>query len=46
MLTYFRRNTLCAPHFEGGEQKPFDAEPAVEEDLPKAVPEDEPKESE
>jgi len=25
MLTYYRRNRLCAPHFAGGEQKPFTA---------------------
>ena len=25
MLTYYRRNGLCAPHFTGGEQKPFSA---------------------
>ena len=25
MLTYYRRNGLCAPHFTGGEQKPFTA---------------------
>ena len=25
MLTYYRRNGLCAPHFAGGEQKPFPA---------------------
>ncbi len=25
MLTYFRRNGMCAPHFAGGEQKPFEA---------------------
>lgn len=25
MLTYYRRNRLCAPHFAGGEQKPFQA---------------------
>jgi DNA polymerase elongation subunit (family B) len=25
MLTYYRRNGLCAPHFSGGEQKPFSA---------------------
>jgi len=25
MLTYYRRNGLCAPHFAGGEQKPFTA---------------------
>jgi DNA polymerase elongation subunit (family B) len=25
MLTYYRRNNLCAPHFTGGEQKPFEA---------------------
>jgi DNA polymerase elongation subunit (family B) len=25
MLTYYRRNGLCAPHFTGGEQKPFPA---------------------
>jgi DNA polymerase elongation subunit (family B) len=25
MLTYYRRNGLCAPHFSGGEQKPFTA---------------------
>ena len=25
MLTHFRRNGLCAPHFTGGEQKPFTA---------------------
>ena len=25
MLTYYRRNGLCAPHFKGGEQLPFPA---------------------
>lgn len=25
MLTYYRRNRLCAPYFKGGEQKPFEA---------------------
>lgn len=25
MLTYYRRNGLCAPYFAGGEQKPFPA---------------------
>lgn len=25
MITYYRRNGLCAPHFAGGEQKPFQA---------------------
>jgi len=25
MLSYYRRNRLCAPHFAGGEQKPFPA---------------------
>ena len=32
MLTYYRRNSLCAPHFAGGEQKPFPAAHVKEPD--------------